>query len=204
MSFLNTTEKKVAEDLFNAGFKKAAQSFSSISRQEINIEMTDVEVSRVWENNYHAHQGVLTLLTTDIIGELNGKSYLIFNQDECNTLYEACFPNKDDKNREMLEEAFLKELDNILSASMITEFSNFLQASIYGDVPGFCRDSAEKINHLIQVDFEQKSQDAESIFLIANTKFSLKNDLSFRPQFFWKLTDSFISMIKKVAEEKSA
>ncbi len=201
MNYLNTTEKKIAENLINAGLGKAARSFSSIAGQEVGIEVSTLEIAREWTGRATAkYKGELTLLTTEMIGELNGKSYLIFTREECDSLLRACFPKKEKVNYAVLEEAFLKELDNILSASVITEFSDFLQVEVYGDVPAFYRQEAGEIESLIRQDFARKNDD---IFLMANAKFLFKDSVHLRPQFFWKLTEGFISLIRKVAANEA-
>jgi len=202
MSFLNTSEKKIAEKLIIQGFERAAQSFTSFARQEVSIEMADVDVSKEWAGNdaLSKLKGELTLITTEMIGGLSGKSYLVFTREECDMLFQNAFPNHENNNRAMLEDAFLKELDNILSASVITGFSDFLEVEVYGDVPELHRGDAREIAQLVQQNFSGAKPHKDSIFLIANTKFIFNDILQLRPKFFWKLSEDFISLIRRIDE----
>ena len=198
MSFFTDTEKYVAEKLINTSFERAAHSFSSLLKQDIVIEMTDISISREMpEINMGVKQaGELTLVITEIMGELDGKSYLVFNEEECEALYHAIFPKNDNpKDRSSLEEAFLKEVDNILSASVITEFSNFFNIQIYGDVPHLIRINHAGVGQIINQDFNNANTNS-AYFFIANTKFLFKDNLQLRPHFFWKFNEKFMDLIK--------
>ena len=128
------------------------------------------------------------------MGELAGKSYLIFNKHEADEIHGACMPPKDNEQAKMMEtEAILMELDNILSAAVITEFSNYLGVSIYGDVPHLSRtshhDLVDKLTH------DLKDTGKEDCFIMADTEFVSENNSKLRPQFIWKLTSDFLDRI---------
>ncbi len=204
MSFFTDMEKDIAKQLINTGFERAAQSFSSILKQDISIEMTDISLSREMSaiSAGIKQEGELTLVTTEIIGELAGKSYLVFNAKECDTLYHTSFPKNNNLNdRSLLEEAFLKEIDNILSASVITEFSNFFDIKVYGGVPHLTRTTYQEIERIINQDFYNGNTNS-ACFFSANTKFLFKDNLQLRPRFFWKFTEKFMSLIKKIESSR--
>lgn len=76
------------------------------------------------------------VITTELLGGLTGKSYLVLSHRDIGSLAGAT-GLKDT----VVQEAFLKELDNILSAAVITVLSNELNVKVYGDVPILSRDS---------------------------------------------------------------
>ena len=204
MSYLSTNERNVAAELLTKGYLTAARSFSLMAKQDITIKPTSIEVSK---DDLKVIKSIkqddeLILITTSIIGELGGKSYLLFNDEECNAVHKACMPfNEDEYSRIMEGEAILKELDNILSAAVITEFSNYLDIMIFGDVPVLSRSNHSAVKNKIINDFNSDAGES-GYFMIANTQFVFANNTELQPQFIWKLTQDFMDKIKKVSEQK--
>ena len=96
----------------------------------------------------------------------------------------------------MLEtEALLKELDNILSAAVITQFSNYMDSTIFGDVPMITHTNQFALKNKITEDFQDEGSE---YFLVADTQFVFENNTSMCPQFIWKLTEGFMEGIKRV------
>ncbi|MTI40055.1 hypothetical protein [Fulvivirga lutimaris] len=201
MSYLTTVERNVAADLLTQGYIKAAKSFSLMAKQEITIKPTSIEISKDDLKVIKSIKGddELILITTSIIGELGGKSYLIFNEQESRAVHEACMPHTEDEYaRTMESEAILKELDNILSAAVITEFSNYLDTMIFGDVPILSRSNQAAVKNKIINDFNGDGSDS-GYFMIANTEFEFQNNTHLKPQFIWKLAEDFMDKIKLVS-----
>lgn len=193
-------EKAIASALLNKGYKKAAQSFSKMARQEVKIIPSSLSVSHdnIEVLNLLKKDEELVLITTDIIGDLQGKSYLLFNQSECEAIFRACLQIQDSKIVQLIEaETFLKELDNILSATVITEFSNYLDVMIYGDVPILSKTNVMAIKDKIINDYATDGK--ESYFVTSNARFVFENDTELQPQFIWKLTEEFMEKIKEVS-----
>jgi len=200
MSYLKPEEKEAAVELLTIGYEKAASSFAAMTKQQIRIKPTRIEIAG---NSMQFFKKLkkddeIILLTTSIIGEHNGKSYLLFNEHEANEVYKKCMPyNKDESSRIMETEALLKELDNILSAAVITQFSNFMEATIFGDVPTISRTNQAALKDKIIEDFETEGSD---YFLVADTEFVFENNTQMCPQFIWKLTEGFMEGLKAVVK----
>ncbi|QSE97577.1 hypothetical protein [Fulvivirga lutea] len=206
MSYLSNTERNIAADLIAQGYQKAADSFSTMAKQKITINPTSIEISKddLKVIKSIKHDNELILITTSIIGELAGKSYLIFNEEECDAVYAACMPfNEDEYSRMMEGEAILKELDNILSAAVITEFSNYLDVMIFGDVPVLSRSNQAAVKNKVINDFSNDSSNS-GYFMIANTQFVFENNTKLQPQFIWKMAEGFMDKVKEVSSKKVA
>ena len=134
--YLNEKEQQYAVDLLKAGMNNACRSFSSLAKQNIEFEMGDLSIFKS-DNNTEDHiaiskNGSLVLLTTEVIGELHGMSYLIFDASEVDEINNSCLPaGLPEDQKAKIQEAVLKELDNILSAAVITELSNKLNVRIF-------------------------------------------------------------------------
>ena len=198
MKKLTTNDKKIAVDLLSQGYSKAAASFSMMTRKHVNFAATKVDISIDGREviNYLKKDKEIILLTTSIIGEYSGKSYLLFNKEEAEAVYRACMPyNSDDYLRSMEMEALLKELDNILSAAVITEFSNKLDAVIFGDVPIYTMTNQAQLLKKIEEDLSQMRGQA-NYFIISNAQFIFDDNTQLCPQFIWKLTDEFLKSLQ--------
>jgi len=87
--------------------------------------------------------------------------------------------------------AFLLEVDNIISASVITQFSNILKHKMHGDVPALQVLNENSLNDYISHHLNQDSQ-------IINFKVNFTSShLHFCPEFFWLFNKSFIEAIIK-------
>ncbi len=203
MSYLNNEEKKIAVRLLTDGYKKAAESFAAITKHPVRILPTKVEITNDGVQSFKNFKNdeELIVITTTIIGEHNGISYLILNEMEAEEIYKSCMPyNHEKASRVMETEALLKELDNILSAAVITEFSNFLDTMIFGDVPLLTRTNQLSMREIMM---ENNKGDIKLIeyYMIADTQFVFDNNSKLSPQFIWKLSESFMKGIKKVKVE---
>ncbi len=196
MSYLKSNEKETAIELLTKGYEKAALSFAIMTKQQIKIKPTRIEIVSESDDFFMnlKKDNELILLETSIIGEHDGKSYLLFNNKEANEVYKTCMPyNSDEASRQMETEALLKELDNILSAAVITEFSNYMKATIFGDVPVIIHTKRSALKRKL---FEDMQDGKNDYFLLADTQFVFENDTTLCPQFIWKLTKGFVDGIK--------
>jgi len=203
MSILNTQEQQIAQEIIAAGYQNAAQSFSGIAQQQVSIRTSTLKVTDEHQLLKLDKSGKLTLVTTRIMGETSGKSYFLLNEEECEAIFTTCLsPGNKDESRRMMEEAIIKEIDNIISAAVITEFSNRLQVSIFGDVPALYDGPDHSILKLIQADFTNTS--GQDYYLFTNTYFVFENDTTLQPQFFWRLPLDFLLRIKAYSRLKPA
>ncbi len=199
MSILTLPEKQLAQEIIEAGYVRAADSFSSIAQQRVAIETSGITISTFTEEDFSVKEtGSLTLITTEIIGDIQGKSFLLLTESECRAMFNTCLPpGEPSEERQLMEEAILKELDNIVSAAVITEASNILQVSIYGDVPQLVEGTAEEVQLTVLADFTNSA--GSDICLFANTRFSFEQNTTLQPRFFWKFHQNFVDCIKNQA-----
>lgn len=140
MSLLTAYELDITKELISIALANAADSFSKMANEKVLIREYNLsvlkkeEVGKAFINEHDPHWYVLT---TDIVGKLEGKSYLLFNQQDAEKVFDMFTPGQVSTNGRLseLQEAILLELDNIITASMVTQLSNFLNIATYGDVP---------------------------------------------------------------------
>lgn len=97
------------------------------------------------------------LLRTEVVGEFKGASFLALKTIDVYKIHERCLPKSvfesDNPKNRALKGAVLLELDNIVSAAVVTVLANSIDASLYGDVPKLKVTSGHKVNEYLTSEF---------------------------------------------------
>lgn len=190
------TELDLTKELINNGLEKAAQSMAFFTKDEVAINSTDVQLKpiafmeRVLSKS---DQRELTILTTEIMGEVGGVCYLIFTEDEVNKILHASLPESVLGNPEKLKvmgEAILLEMDNIIVAAVVTELANTLNYKIFGNVPTLSKTLS---NGFMQI--FSSARKTTNYFLYFKSEFKTK-ELDINPDFIWLLDDKYLDGLK--------
>jgi chemotaxis protein CheY-P-specific phosphatase CheC len=190
--------KVVAQDIFLKGYEKACESFSNLSGELVtikNFELFFGEAPDLLKKISSTENA--SILITDIIGEAKGKSYLVFNEKDAQGVPEMLIQKmKSLQSNPDFAEIILKEVDNMVSAAVITEFSNQLNLKIYGDVPKIIY--PDDVNKEWLQDEVENNEDLFAILSSAN--FSFEGDIKISPYFIWVLDKQFYTILnhKKV------
>ncbi|MCI5058904.1 MAG: hypothetical protein MRY83_22510 [Flavobacteriales bacterium] len=175
---------------------KAASSFSSFTKQNITVDIKSVfESSKVSDDVRLSKQGAeLILISTEIKGGIEGQAFLLLSDKEAKSITDPILKKdsyKDPTAHQIMVEAFLSELDNIVTAAAITELSNILRMECYGHIPVYFKGSREDVQDKIHG-------------MIKNENFEFKVKIKFisdkdkiGPDFIWYLSPSFMSYFQK-------
>ena len=195
MKNLTSQEIDVAKTIISAGLVKSAESLSFFMNETITLKDFDaekhldnppLELSKKDENNIH-------LLTTKVIGEMKGICCLIFSEEEADHLRKAALPQEILDSPEMMEEmsdGIMLEVDNIISASVITQFSNLLKVKIHGGVPSLKKVTSKEMEEFISGEVDQE------LYLISFKTSFQSSKANFNPEFVWLFDNTFIDCIK--------
>jgi chemotaxis protein CheY-P-specific phosphatase CheC len=186
----NRSRENFIVHVMNTGFDRAASSFSKLIGRSVRVTHSPSVVVR-HDNDFSCvseEEGDLYVLTTQIIGEISGKSFLIFNEDESFEIFKTLGTNISDQ----LKEAFLMEIDNIISASVISDLSNALEIEVYGDVPHLRRIHSADLQDYMN---DEVSKEGQSSMIFSNTTFHFDSGEQIHPQFVWKLSSKVFEMI---------
>lgn len=169
---------------FNTGYANATASLRALTKDKVyfnNFHFGFYRLNSVLSENQSlfSRHGPNLLITTDVFGDLSGKSYLLISDTEFDALTRE-IRQPDDPGIDFKLE-YAKELDNILSASVITALSNELQLRIYGDIPVAVGKISGSIEEIIQEDFSEYS---EEVYITA-VYFSFEDKPSLNPFFIW-------------------
>jgi chemotaxis protein CheY-P-specific phosphatase CheC len=195
MRDINSNELNTAREIVNTGLLKAAESLSFFMKEKISLDDMDLNFNKssipadfTSKNGDNIH-----LLLTNIIGELKGVCCLIFSEEEADKLRHTALPPEVTSNPEIMNEmrdGILLEVDNIISASVITQFSNILKHKIYGGVPAIKKLNREQLNQYVKEKLE------DDMFIINFNTHFVSSSINFSPQFLWLFDSSFAESIK--------
>jgi len=200
MERLTKQEFNLAKDIIDQGLNKAAESLSFFMKESITLKDIDFNISD--DQNFPYTQSLpedLHVLTTELRGDLKGKCFLVFTNTEKDELCRVALPseifNNSDKLKTM-QEPLLLEVDNIISASVITKIANSLNIKIYGDVPGLSIMGSEVFREY----FIQQTK-PDKLIMGLKTEF-ISSKSHFHPEFLWILEPEFLNCVKRTFLEK--
>ncbi len=205
MTRVNSKELNLMDKLMSRAYDSSARSFEKIARSPIYVKNSELKVTQMYDyntiRNIICKNNKSVMVKTEIIGELGGASFLLLSDVECKKIYEASLmKGYTYGSSPEIETAMITELDNILSAAVITEFANFLQVSLYGDVPHYLRKDSDALADAVVDELINLNMDG-GYFLFTNTHFSFAGDKELNPIFFWHLDEGFIEAIENKKEE---
>ena len=192
---LDVNELLVAKKIVRKGLLKAAESLSFFMKEQVGINELDFQINNQIQCPVKTGSNI-HLLTTEIVGELPGVCYLVFSEDEANKLRDIALSVEIKNNPALIAEmndAIMLEVDNIISASVITEFSNIFKHKIYGNVPSLKLVDGDELQDLVN-----GKHDKDVFVINFKTQFMASNT-NFCPDFVWLFDHKFLNSIKGVA-----
>jgi len=199
MKGLTKKEEDVAKEIISAGLVKAAESLTFFMNETITLK--DFEEDKLIEQPPlelgKKEEASILLLTTKVIGDLKGVCCLIFSEEEADHLRQAALPPEILESPEMMAEmsdGIMLEVDNIISASVITQFSNLLKVKIHGGVPDLKRVNYKEMESIIQEDINNE------LYLISFKTSFESAKVAFNPEFIWLFDNAFIESIKEYSK----
>lgn len=183
-------QEKLAK-IMGIGFDRAARSFSNLIHRKVTVTNCHsiVTDSLRSERAFAEAHGDLHVLVTQVIGDVSGKSFLIFTDKERAEVFNAMNLRQDN---EALCEAFLLEIDNIISASVISELADSLGLEVYGDVPELHRIAAAEYSTFME---KAIGSGGASGLLFCRATFQVGEHESTAPQFVWNLSNRIFEAI---------
>lgn len=191
---LNKLELDVAKELLNIGLSKAADSMSFFTKQKVLLKGLNITFSQFNHKELFNKEGENFIITSsEIRGDVEGYTYLIYSENGGNTLAEISLPasiKNDPVQFNEMKRAILLEADNIITGSVTTQFSNMLGLNMYGLVPSdFIGNHKQVENHIF---FRSKN----GKYMIKCNAELVSDDSKINPEFLWFLDDAFIGAIK--------
>ena len=188
----------IAEKIVNIALAHAAESFSKLANKSITLHSIEIPLEKSFDDRIDSQLNTseeLNVLITYIKGEFSAASYLIFTKDAGEVVSKMLSPGT--KVSEEFIDAMLLEVDNILTASVVTQLSNFFDVDIYGDVPDLKKLNKKETEELIQ-----ESMKSYPIRYSFKTSF-MADDFSVFPHFIWVMPEKFSKSIELLEKDEN-
>ena len=195
LSELKENELTIATNLINGGLSMAKSCMEQILQSPMDLKTVDYGSGRQKTPIFNSEKGgMLHLIKTELKGQLTGSCYLIFSEEEVDSINRACLPKEiwecDSEESEMMKMAFLTEIDNMVAAAVVTEFSNILDLELYGDVPTALLLNVNHVDHYL-------NEESSSFETIVHFKAIFHGkELNIAPDFIWMFSDKLVDKIK--------
>jgi chemotaxis protein CheC len=133
---INELEKDVLREIINIGLARAADSFADFSEGKVLLDVPDIKIieTKVFPEVVDEYDAVYTVIRSDIRGDLNGKTFLLFSDGQIERIAKFCLecdenePDYPEQVRNMLEEisftitkALCSQLEGILQLKLVNQ-----------------------------------------------------------------------------------
>jgi len=185
---------QVLTEAFESGYLNAANSLSMMVNDKVfyhscyqaNHFVDSFNMDSIYPSVGSKRESRM-LITTEVFGDVFGKSYLMLSQNDFEVLTRSINQSKDSKIN--FHQEFLKEVDNILSSAVITKLSDRLKVKMYGDIPMWLGPVQSDVGEIISSDF----QDRASEVYVNTIVFTFDKAPSVKPLFIW-IMDSKVAV----------
>lgn len=147
--------KKEMQNVFELGHERVLKSLIQFTNKPFDLETIKVKSIKKADllsefEGVPFHQ-MLTLFKTEIIGDIFGKSYWLI--DDLTRHYITDTDNNKQVDYDFSYE-MLREVDNIISATLISQLSQHFSLKIYGDVPELILPKLKPLREIVEPDFQ--------------------------------------------------
>ena len=189
MDSLNNYQTQYLQGIFKTAMQGSVAALSKMLAREVCHGKEKISITKVDQPLTHGLKAKteLTVLTTPLMGDLPGRSYLVLNSLEVDSVLTHSKFNNDPSNT-LMRDALLLELDNILCASFITVLSEKLSVQIFGNVPQLQRTDLKNFN-----DSVNNYNPDPGVAIAYQSHFTLLNYPDFSPAFIWKVSQNILN-----------
>lgn len=132
-------ERDIIKEILNIGLARAADSFAAIAKDKVLLKVPDIQLIEVKQllDLVLAYEDTHLIIQSDIKGDFNGATLMLFSDDHVVRLSEVCLAMVEVQKGELsvMQESLLLEISNIITGAMVTQMANILKANIYGSPP---------------------------------------------------------------------
>ncbi|WP_242919303.1 chemotaxis protein CheC [Pontibacter liquoris] len=136
---ISELERDIIKEILNIGLARAADSFAVVARDKVLLKVPDIQLIEVKDllQLVSRYEDTHTIILSDIKGDFNGATLMLFSDDHIVRLSEVCLSMIDVQKGELsvMQESLLLEISNIITGALVTQLANILKADIYGSPP---------------------------------------------------------------------
>ncbi|PIQ20415.1 MAG: hypothetical protein COW65_15085 [Cytophagales bacterium CG18_big_fil_WC_8_21_14_2_50_42_9] len=194
---ISDLEKDIIKEILNIGLARAADSFASISRDRVLLKVPSMELISAAEvmGNLMKFEQTHEIIQSDIKGDFNGTTLMVFSSRHIDKLSEVCLNMKSTYENALneMQESLLLEISNIITGAFVTQMANILKANIYGSPPSHPQKGrlADSLQHI----FASNPFYQPIIFTVV-THFTNFEEMVELPLFLFFDTNTFVKILE--------
>ncbi|WP_051359684.1 chemotaxis protein CheC [Adhaeribacter aquaticus] len=152
---INELEKDVLREIISIGLARAADSFSNYAKGGVLLDVPEIKIiePRVLPDVIDEYQEIYYVIRSDIKGELNGKTFLLFTAENITKIADVCLedvssisPDYDSQKQEML-----LEISQIITSALSTQLSKILHLKLSTqNASALFASEASSIHHILE------------------------------------------------------
>ncbi len=194
---LNAVQLDALKEVANIGGCHAATALSQLVHQKVMVRVPEVLIGPLEEVIYRvaSPETIVTSILMYFLGDLTGRSLLIYPKEDADSLVEMLIPSSSDRDRSELTESLLKEVSNILSCSYMNTLGEFLDVLILPSVPGMVVDMVGAVLSSVVLEFGTE----KDTIICLETEFTFSNDSRVMKAYFLLLPD--VSSLKIILKK---
>lgn len=190
-NYKGAKELEVAKQLMHGGLNSAIKSMGQILNSPISLQILPEENLVFKPSNQESH-----IVKTVLKGEIIGTCYLILTEHEVNIINSTGLPKSvmldNSEHGKAIRTGFITEIDNMISAAVVTELANSLNILLYGDVPSQMKLPNSVVNEYLESESEVYDT------MIHFNAFMQCEKLQIRPLFVWMFQSQLMEKIKEI------
>ncbi|MCR9249563.1 MAG: hypothetical protein NXI20_04035 [bacterium] len=190
-NYKGAKELEVAKQLMHGGLYSAIKSMGQILNSPISLQILPEENLVFKPSNQESH-----IVKTVLKGEIIGTCYLILTEHEVNIINSTGLPKSvmldNSENGKAIRTGFITEIDNMISAAVVTELANSLNILLYGDVP-----SQMKLPNSVVSEYLESEAEVYDTMIHFNA-FMQCEKLQIKPLFIWMFQSQLMEKIKEI------
>lgn len=198
----SASEREVAKELLNIGLANSADSFSGTIQEKVLMEKLTFNYRTNPRDfrypNLRGEEGLV--FKSEIKGDIPGVSFLIFDKMAIENIGSHILPpsmkSLPEEELPEMREALLSELDNIVTASMVSQLANYFNSFMYGAVPQMEKLAGRQFQTLLK----REGANFRPNVMVSTHFYSVSNPVG--PRFVWFFNDDFIRSVKKLTSTK--
>jgi chemotaxis protein CheY-P-specific phosphatase CheC len=194
---LNEKQLKTAHKIVKLGLQEATKSLEFFTKSKTRLDLAnDFSISKTSDkiDIPQKKDDKIYLLTSTIMGDLAGIAYLLFSEKEVKTIMKSNYPNKEfDKEKYAKKsKSLILEVDNVITASVVTQFANYFDYKTYGGVPQLDIVSYTELQEII------KKGIADNDYVLDFKAQLVSESANVNAEFIWFVDDKFIEGVLSV------
>lgn len=175
------------KEISNIGGCHAATALSQLVHQKVMVRVPEVLIGPLEDVIYKVSspETIVTSVLMYFLGDLTGRSLLIYPKEDADSLVELLMPASSDRDRQELTDSLLKEVSNILSCSYMNTLGEFLDVLILPSVPGMVVDMVGAVLSSVVLEFGSE----KDTIICLETEFDFTNSVRTIHAYFLLLPD---------------